>query len=343
VVAALAGTTAHELNQPLTSIMALLELIRRRTGEDDRNRRYIDTIYGQAERMATIVKKISQITKYETKEYVDSTRILDLDKSSPDTRPPPIFPLQSPDDDLDTNFDDDTTGRVNVDTYVTRSGVHRISDYEEDDVTALVQAVQNSHVQRLHAAKHKKHRPDTASTGHPRVEHHELEEEQTNVFDTPENSPPVKQPSQRQIEFTRSSYFDGSFGLGEYQAPGAQDNLEDHYQEMEIAGSYDGELADDEDAFLFADGMDVDYEVAGEYDITGPSRVANPKGSNRAESVPVAVDESAITRQLDLIDREPTARRRPTTGHGRDDGGGEHSSDADGSTDAENRDEQRAR
>jgi len=36
----------------------------------------------EAERMAEIVKKIGRITRYETKEYVGSASILDLDKSA---------------------------------------------------------------------------------------------------------------------------------------------------------------------------------------------------------------------------------------------------------------------
>ena len=37
---------------------------------------------GEAERMAEIVRKIGRITRYETKAYVGSAQILDLDKSS---------------------------------------------------------------------------------------------------------------------------------------------------------------------------------------------------------------------------------------------------------------------
>lgn len=82
LVAELAGTTAHELNQPLTSIMGYAELLEKRLDPDDPNRRGVDVIMNEAERMAEIVKKIGKITRYETKSYVGSTQILDLDKSS---------------------------------------------------------------------------------------------------------------------------------------------------------------------------------------------------------------------------------------------------------------------
>ena len=43
-----------------------------------------DVILSEAERMAEIVRKIGRITRYETKAYVGSTQILDLDKSTTD-------------------------------------------------------------------------------------------------------------------------------------------------------------------------------------------------------------------------------------------------------------------
>lgn len=82
LVAELAGAAAHELNQPLTSILGYVELIERTLEPHDRHARAIATIRGEAERMAELVRKIGRITRYETKEYVGSASILDLDKSS---------------------------------------------------------------------------------------------------------------------------------------------------------------------------------------------------------------------------------------------------------------------
>jgi PAS domain S-box-containing protein len=62
VIAELAGATAHELNQPLTSVMGYSELLKKR--------------------MAEIVRKIGRITRYETKTYVGGTQIIDLEKST---------------------------------------------------------------------------------------------------------------------------------------------------------------------------------------------------------------------------------------------------------------------
>ncbi|PID37967.1 MAG: hypothetical protein CSA24_01165 [Deltaproteobacteria bacterium] len=82
LIAELAGTTAHELNQPLTSVMGYAELLMRRIPEDDANRRAAEMILQECQRLADIVRKIGKITRYETKSYVGGARILDLDKSS---------------------------------------------------------------------------------------------------------------------------------------------------------------------------------------------------------------------------------------------------------------------
>ncbi len=82
VIVALAGTAAHELNQPLTSVMGYAELLKRRLKEEDTSYKPVDIIYREAERMAEIVRKIGRITRYETKSYMGSQRILDLDKAS---------------------------------------------------------------------------------------------------------------------------------------------------------------------------------------------------------------------------------------------------------------------
>ncbi len=83
MLAQIAGTAAHELNQPLTSIQALGEMLRRQSDDGAPYLRYVDSIVEQVERMATIVRRIGKITKYETKQYVPGTWIVDLDKSAP--------------------------------------------------------------------------------------------------------------------------------------------------------------------------------------------------------------------------------------------------------------------
>ncbi len=88
IVAELAGAAAHELNQPLTSVMAYAELLMRMLAPpadasgEAQTWKAAQVIHEQAERMAEIVRKIGKITKYETKSYVGQARILDLDKAA---------------------------------------------------------------------------------------------------------------------------------------------------------------------------------------------------------------------------------------------------------------------
>jgi PAS domain S-box-containing protein len=82
LVAELAGAAAHELNQPLTSIIGYAQLIQRQSAKDAAHLRAVGVILSEAERMAGIVKKIGRITKYETTDYVGSAKMLDLDRAA---------------------------------------------------------------------------------------------------------------------------------------------------------------------------------------------------------------------------------------------------------------------
>jgi PAS domain S-box-containing protein len=87
LVAELAGAAAHELNQPLTSIMGYAQLIERQSPKDAAHMRAVGVILSEAERMAGIVKKVGKITKYETTDYVGGARMLDLERAAPDSNP----------------------------------------------------------------------------------------------------------------------------------------------------------------------------------------------------------------------------------------------------------------
>jgi PAS domain S-box-containing protein len=84
LIAELAGAAAHELNQPLTSVLGYAEIIRRRARDGLPHVREMESLAAEAERMAEIVRKIGKITKYETKAYVGEAKIIDLDRSSGD-------------------------------------------------------------------------------------------------------------------------------------------------------------------------------------------------------------------------------------------------------------------
>ncbi|HYP91214.1 MAG TPA: PAS domain S-box protein, partial [Polyangiaceae bacterium] len=82
IVAELAGAAAHELNQPLTSVIGYAELLRRKLEHDPQLSSADAVIIRESERMAEIVRKVGKITKYETKTYVGGAKILDLEKAS---------------------------------------------------------------------------------------------------------------------------------------------------------------------------------------------------------------------------------------------------------------------
>ncbi|HEY1557305.1 MAG TPA: PAS domain S-box protein [Kofleriaceae bacterium] len=102
LVAELAGAAAHELNQPLQSIMGYAQLIERQapapTDAPPPHLRAVGVILAEAERMATIVKKIGRITKYETTDYVGGARMLDLDRAAADSMDAIPAQVDSPDD-----------------------------------------------------------------------------------------------------------------------------------------------------------------------------------------------------------------------------------------------------
>ena len=82
VLAELAGTAAHELNQPLTSMMAYAELLQRQSEPGSTAAKAAEVLIKEAERMADIVRKIGKITRYETTAYVGHQKIFDLDRAA---------------------------------------------------------------------------------------------------------------------------------------------------------------------------------------------------------------------------------------------------------------------
>ncbi|RDV39461.1 PAS domain-containing protein [Bradymonadaceae bacterium TMQ3] len=83
VIAELAGAAAHELNQPLTSLMGYAELLQRQGHSAELVERAVDTIHQEARRISEIVRKIGRITRYKTKEYAGGELIVDLDEAGP--------------------------------------------------------------------------------------------------------------------------------------------------------------------------------------------------------------------------------------------------------------------
>ena len=82
VAVELAGAAAHELNQPLTSVMGYAQVLMRKLGPKDAHVPMVRTILEEADRMAAIVRKLGSLTRYETKSYVGGAQIIDLDRAA---------------------------------------------------------------------------------------------------------------------------------------------------------------------------------------------------------------------------------------------------------------------
>jgi signal transduction histidine kinase len=76
------GAVCHELNQPLQALSGYVELLAARLGADHGQDAYIEKIGAQIDRMRDITDKLQGITRYETTDYANHTRIIDIYKAS---------------------------------------------------------------------------------------------------------------------------------------------------------------------------------------------------------------------------------------------------------------------
>lgn len=81
-VVEMAGAACHELNQPLQVISGYAELLLRKERDEREHRKGLQAIQSQAERIAEITAKLQRVTRYEVREYVDGTKIIDLDRAA---------------------------------------------------------------------------------------------------------------------------------------------------------------------------------------------------------------------------------------------------------------------
>lgn len=77
----LSGAVCHEMNQPLMSIQGYFDLILMDIAMDDPIYPKIEKIKFQIDRLSNITKKLMEISRYETKEYLKE-KIVDLGKAS---------------------------------------------------------------------------------------------------------------------------------------------------------------------------------------------------------------------------------------------------------------------
>lgn len=82
VIAEVAGAAAHRLNQPLTSLLGYVELLRQQFDEEDEMHRVVSTIHDDATQISQVVRKIGRVTRYRTREYAGGEQIVDLEEAS---------------------------------------------------------------------------------------------------------------------------------------------------------------------------------------------------------------------------------------------------------------------
>ena len=80
IMAELAGATAHELNQPLTSLLNYAEWVASQQHTEARMQRAAHIMAREAHAIAEIVRQIGAITQYRTRDYVDGARIVEFDQ-----------------------------------------------------------------------------------------------------------------------------------------------------------------------------------------------------------------------------------------------------------------------
>lgn len=78
----MAGAVCHELNQPLLNLILSSESLMIDMAKDNPMYSDVSEIVQQANRIGDITKRIMGITKYETKDYIQGMKIIDIDKSS---------------------------------------------------------------------------------------------------------------------------------------------------------------------------------------------------------------------------------------------------------------------
>jgi C4-dicarboxylate-specific signal transduction histidine kinase len=77
----MAGAVCHELNQPMQVLSAYCERSLRNAMEGNPLNGHLQSIVEKIDNMSVIVRKLERIASYETKDYIEGKRIIDIDKA----------------------------------------------------------------------------------------------------------------------------------------------------------------------------------------------------------------------------------------------------------------------
>jgi DNA-binding response OmpR family regulator len=81
----MAGATCHEFNQPMQVISGYCELLMKELQPGEQAHDQVGKILEAVESMIKVTRKLQSITKYETREYIEGSLIIDIDKASEST------------------------------------------------------------------------------------------------------------------------------------------------------------------------------------------------------------------------------------------------------------------
>lgn len=82
VLLQMAGATAHDLNQPLMTLLGNIELMRMNRDEPEKILQHLDRLEKAGQRIYKTVKKIQELRHYEVKPYFNDTTIINLDQKT---------------------------------------------------------------------------------------------------------------------------------------------------------------------------------------------------------------------------------------------------------------------
>jgi signal transduction histidine kinase len=81
-VVEMAGAACHEFGQPLQTLVGYSHLLIKHLPKDSPMFGDIEEIKKSIAELGSVVHKITHITRYETKEYIEGAKIIDIDKAS---------------------------------------------------------------------------------------------------------------------------------------------------------------------------------------------------------------------------------------------------------------------
>jgi sigma-B regulation protein RsbU (phosphoserine phosphatase) len=78
----MAGATCHEFNQPMQVISGYCELLLKQVPRGGQIHNQVAKIIDAVDSMIKVTRKLQSITRYETREYIKGSMIIDIDKAS---------------------------------------------------------------------------------------------------------------------------------------------------------------------------------------------------------------------------------------------------------------------